>query len=582
MDTEYGTKADGGRRRAYIAIDLKSFYASVECHDRGLDPLTTHLVVADEMRTDKTICLAVSPSLKAYGIPGRARLFEAKQRLGTVNAERAAKLPGGRFVGESCDARDLARSPALKASMVIARPRMAHYLKVSGRIYGIYLKYAAPEHIHVYSIDEVFIDATPYLRALGMTPHEMARAVVKDILENTGITATAGIGTNLYLAKIAMDVVAKHMPADRDGVRVAELDEMSYRRLLWDHRPLTDFWRVGRGYARKLEHAGLLTMGDIARCSMGRASDYYNEDLLYRMFGVNAELLIDHAWGWEPCTIADIKSYEPDAHSTSIGQVLTGPADWQTARLITKEMADALALDLVGKGVRTNRLTLAVGYDIASLDPAKLDDCESPGLRRLAERAARDYQGPVVRDHYGRTVPKPAVGSIGLGDFTASSNRIRMAMTMLFERIADPLLMVRRLTVIADDLATPEELAAGKRYEQLDLFDGLESDGGDGSVPVLSGDATVADSETSDMEGETAKTVRGATSKAMTGTSPGGDDGGLAGRRIGDAADHEEHIERTLLDIKQRFGRNAVVKAMDMEEGATGIERNMQIGGHRA
>ncbi|WP_223851956.1 Y-family DNA polymerase [Bifidobacterium myosotis] len=582
MDTEYGTKADGGRRRAYIAIDLKSFYASVECHDRGLDPLTTHLVVADETRTDKTICLAVSPSLKAYGIPGRARLFEAKQRLGTVNAERAAKLPGGRFVGESCDARDLARSPALKASMVIARPRMAHYLKVSGRIYGIYLKYAAPEHIHVYSIDEVFIDATPYLRALGMTPHEMARAVVKDILENTGITATAGIGTNLYLAKIAMDVVAKHMPADRDGVRVAELDEMSYRRLLWDHRPLTDFWRVGRGYARKLEHAGLLTMGDIARCSVGRASDYYNEDLLYRMFGVNAELLIDHAWGWEPCTIADIKSYEPDAHSTSIGQVLTGPADWQTARLITKEMADALALDLVGKGVRTNRLTLAVGYDIASLDPAKLDDCESPGLRRLAERAARDYQGPVVRDHYGRTVPKPAVGSIGLGDFTASSNRIRMAMTMLFERIADPLLMVRRLTVIADDLATPEELAAGKRYEQLDLFDGLEVDGEDRNGSVSSGATAVADSEMSDMEGETVKTVRGTTVGTMTGVPSGCGDGGLAGRRIGGAVADEEHIERTLLNIKQRFGRNAVVKAMDMEKGATGIERNMQIGGHRA
>lgn len=280
----------------YLAIDLKSFYASVECHDRGLDPLRTHLVVADEERTDKTICLAVSPSLKAYGIPGRARLFEVRRRLASVNAERAMLAPGGRLSGESCDSQDLEHSPRLKASMVIAKPRMAHYLEVSGRVYGVYLRYAAPEHIHVYSIDEVFIDATPYLRALGMGPHEMARAIVRDILAQTGITATAGIGTNMYLAKVAMDIVAKHMPADEDGVRVAELDEMSYRRLLWNHRPLTDFWRVGRGYARKLEHAGLLTMGDVARCSIGRASDYYNEDLLYRMFGRNAELLIDHAW----------------------------------------------------------------------------------------------------------------------------------------------------------------------------------------------------------------------------------------------------------------------------------------------
>ena len=344
------------REHTYIAIDLKSFYASVECVARGLDPLTTHLVVADETRTDKTICLAVSPSLKNYGIPGRARLFEVKQRLNGVNIERAVHAPGGRLIGESCDACDLERSPGLKASMVIAKPRMAHYLEISGQIYGIYLKYAAPEHIHVYSIDEVFIDATPYLRSLGMGPHAMARTIVREILTKTGITATAGIGSNMYLAKVAMDIVAKHMPADKDGVRVAELNEMSYRRLLWDHRPLTDFWRVGRGYAKKLEHAGLMTMGDIARCSVGRASDYYNEDLLYRMFGVNAELLIDHAWGWEPCEIADIRSYEPGAHSISSGQVLTGPADYATARLITKEMADALALDLVDKSVLTNRL----------------------------------------------------------------------------------------------------------------------------------------------------------------------------------------------------------------------------------
>ena len=522
----------------YLAIDLKSFYASVECYDRGLDPLRTHLVVADEERTDKTICLAVSPSLKAYGIPGRARLFEVRQRLASVNAERAMLAPGGRLSGESCDSQDLEHSPRLKASMVIAKPRMAHYLEVSGRVYGVYLRYAAPEHIHVYSIDEVFIDATPYLRALGMGPHEMARAIVRDILAQTGITATAGIGTNMYLAKVAMDIVAKHMPADEDGVRVAELDEMSYRRLLWNHRPLTDFWRVGRGYARKLEHAGLLTMGDVARCSIGRASDYYNEDLLYRMFGRNAELLIDHAWGWEPCTIADIQSYEPDAHSISSGQVLTGPADYATGRLIVKEMADALALDLVGKRVLTNRLTLAVGYDIGSLDSIKLDSCADSAMKRASDQAGKSYRGPVSVDRYGRRVPKPATGSIGLGEFTSSSTRIREAMTMLYERIVDPRLLVRRLTVIADDVATANELAAGKRYEQLDLFSRIDSSAEEGN----DGHAGISNSD-----------VR-----------------------------REHDMQTALLEVKRKFGRNAVIKAMDMEDGATGQDRNRQIGGHRA
>nr|WP_236691646.1 type VI secretion protein ImpB [Bifidobacterium aesculapii] len=551
------------RGRVYLAIDLKSFYASVECHERGLDPLTTNLVVADETRTDKTICLAVSPSLKAYGIPGRPRLFEAKERLRRVNAERALAAPGRRLVGESCDARDLAAAPRLKASMIIAPPRMARYLEVSGSIYGIYLRYAAPEHIHVYSIDEVFIDATPYLRALGMTAHEMAMTIVRDILAETGITATAGIGTNLYLAKIAMDIVAKHMPADADGVRVAELDEASYRRLLWDHRPLTDFWRVGRGYARRLEKAGLMTMGDIARCSVGRASDYYNEELLYRMFGVNAELLIDHAWGWEPCTIADIASYEPDAHSASIGQVLTGPADWATARLIAKEMANALALDLVDKGVLTNRLTLAVGYDIGSLDASRLDDCADPSMRRLARRAAQEYHGPVAVDHYGRQVPKPAVGSIGLGEYTSSSARIREAMTMLFERIVDSRLLARRLTVIADDLATADELAAGKRYEQLDLFAGLEE--GEGSAGDGAGD---------DAAGH------GGNRGSANGASASGPSSPAVAESESARPDRSGDVQRTLLDIKRKYGRNAVIKAMDMEPGATGIARNNQIGGH--
>ncbi|KAA8817563.1 type VI secretion protein ImpB [Bifidobacterium callitrichos] len=550
--------------RVYIAIDLKSFYASVECAARHLDPLTTHLVVADETRTDKTICLAVSPSLKAYGIPGRDRLFAVKQRLAQVNAERMLKAPGHRFVGESWDATELARHPEFKASMIIAMPRMARYLQVSADIYAIYLEYAAPEHIHVYSVDEVFIDATPYLRSSGRTPHEMARTIVAEILERTGITATAGIGTNLYLAKIAMDIVAKHMPADADGVRVAELDEASYRRLLWGHRPLTDFWRVGRGYARKLEKAGLMTMGDIARCSIGRASDYYNEELLYRMFGVNAELLIDHAWGWEPCTIADIKAYEPDTHSTSIGQVLTGPADHATALLIVKEMADALALDLTGKGMATNRIALAVGYDSGSLDPNRLDDGVEPRLRRLAERASTDYRGPCSIDRYGRRVPKPVSGEIGLGEYTASAERIRRSMTALFRRIVDPGLLVRRLTVIAVDLATPVDLAAGKRYEQLDLFSDVD---GDGSASVgLVG------------------SIGNFTERAGGDSCESGDSGTADGTPTlrPERADRIEDMQRAMLAIKHRYGRNAVVKAMDMEPGATGIERNKQIGGHRA
>ena len=518
--------------RIYVAIDLKSFYASSECVEHGFPPLSTHLVVADQERTDKTICLAISPSLKAYGLPGRARLFEVKAKLKEINAVRRAAAPGGVLTGKSYDAKALAANPNLAADVFIAKPRMSHYLAMSAKIYGIYLKYVSAEDIHVYSVDEVFMDVTGYLRAYGKGVEEMTRDIIRDIHTQTGITATAGIGTNMYLAKVAMDIVAKHIQAGEDGIRIARLDEMSYRRLLWNHRPLTDFWRVGRGYARKLEAHGLATMGDIARCSIGRADEYYNEDLLYKMFGVNAELLIDHAWGWEPCEIADIRSYEPGAHSISSGQVLTGPADYATARLITKEMADALALDLVDKSVLTNRLTLAVGYDIGSLDSSKLDSCADYAMKRAAERAAKSYQGPVTIDRFGRKVPKSAVGSIGLGDFTSSSARIREAMTMLYERIVDSRLLVRRLTVIADDVATPEELAAGKRYEQLDLF-------GDDEAQSYGSDST------SEKDGE-----------------------------------HD--IQRALLDVKRKFGRNAVIKAMDMEDGATGQDRNRQIGGHRA
>ena len=520
------------KARSYIAIDLKSFYASVECIQRGLDPMTTNLVVADPSRTDKTICLAVSPSLKSFGIPGRPRLFEVVQKVGQVNALRRNSAPGRTFTGKSHDYTELRGHPELEVDYIVAPPQMAFYMETSAAIYNIYLKYVAPEDIHPYSIDEVFIDATNYLNLYRLTPEKLAMKIILDILENTGITATAGIGTNLYLAKVAMDIVAKHIPADKNGVRIAQLDELRYRQELWSHRPLTDFWRVGPGYAKKLEKVGLRTMGDVARCSVGKPTEFYNEDLLYRMFGVNAELLIDHAWGWEPCEIADIRSYEPGAHSISSGQVLTGPADYATARLITKEMADALALDLVDKSVLTNRLTLAVGYDIGSLDSSKLDSCADYAMKRAAERAAKSYQGPVTIDRFGRKVPKSAVGSIGLGDFTSSSARIREAMTMLYERIVDSRLLVRRLTVIADDVATPEELAAGKRYEQLDLFgdDGAQSYGSD---------------STSEKDGE-----------------------------------HD--IQRALLDVKRKFGRNAVIKAMDMEDGATGQDRNRQIGGHRA
>lgn len=528
--------------RTYIAIDLKSFYASSECAELGFDPLSTHLVVADQSRTDKTICLAVSPSLKAYGLPGRARLFEVKAKLKEVNAARRAAAPGGVLRGESYDAKALAANPNLAAGVYIAKPRMSHYLNASGKIYGIYLRYASADDIHVYSIDEVFMDVTRYLHAYGKTPHELARDIVRAIYSETGITATAGIGTNLYLAKVAMDIVAKHMPADAEGVRIAQLDETSYRRLLWGHRPLTDFWRVGRGYAKKLESYGLMTMGDIARCSLGRASDYYNEDLLYRLFGVNAELLIDHAWGWEPCTISDIKAYKPAEHSVGAGQVLTSVALFDAARLIAKEMAESLALDLVGKGLKTNRVALAVGYDTASLDPGRLDVCAPDEVKRAAQAAAAAYTGPIGTDYYGRRVPKAVSGSIDLGGFTSSSAKIRAAIDALFCRLVDSRLLVRRLNVTALDVATSAELEAGKRYEQPDLF------------------------------------------SAADGSENGGARSGLQERKSPGAVDeHSEHaVQQTLLDIKRKFGKNSVIKAMDMFDGAAGRQRNNQIGGHAA
>ena len=540
--------------RTYVVVDLKSFYASSECVEHGFPPLSTHLVVADQSRTDKTICLAVSPSLKEYGLPGRARLFEVKEKLRRINAERQLRAPGRRFRGKSYYADELEADPSLAVDVYIAKPRMSHYLNASGKIYGIYLRYASADDIHVYSIDEVFMDATRYLHAYGKTPHELARDIVRAIYNETGITATAGIGTNLYLAKVAMDIVAKHIPADAESVRIAQLDEMSYRRLLWGHRPLTDFWRVGRGYAKKLESHGLMTMGDIARCSLGRASDYYNEELLYRLFGVNAELLIDHAWGWEPCTIADIKAYKPAGHSLSSGQVLTGPVGFDAARLIVREMADTLSLDLVAKGVKAGRVGLMVGYDTASLDPKRLGKDVSADLKAIAEHAAATYDGPVSIDRYGRRVPKPATGSIALPEPTSATSRICDAVDKLFLSIVDRRLLVRRVNVVAADVLTDEQLeerrqAAASEYTQPDLFATMEA-------PVDSASADAAECEA----------MRSA-------------DGGSKDSPQGDA---ELHMQQTLLDIKRKFGRNSIIKAMDMFDDATGQQRNKQIGGHAA
>ena len=505
--------------RIYMAIDLKSFYASVECRERGLDPLTTNLVVADSSRTDKTICLAVTPSLKSYGIPGRPRLFEVVQKVAEINAQRLRAAPGHTFRDSSVHGPSLRRDPTLKLDYLVAPPQMARYMEVSTQIYEIYLKYVAPSDIHVYSIDEVFMDVTDYLKTNGKTPHDFAMEIVRHVLRETGITATVGIGTNLYLAKVAMDIVAKHIRPDRDGVRVAALDEMRYRKLLWSHRPLTDFWRVGPGYQRKLEQNGLFTMGDVARCSLGGPDDRCNEELLYKLFGVNAELLIDHAWGVEPCTIADIKAYRPENHSVGAGQVLQRPYDFAGGRLIVREMTDLLALDLVDQHLLTDQLVLTVNYDRESL--------ATPEQRKA-------YQGEIVADYYGRAVPRHAHGSANLGAMTSSTRLITDAMMALYDRIVDPALLVRRVNVVAAHVATEAEVAArGPAMEQLDLFTD-----------------TAAQAEQRRREEERLK--------------------------------KERRLQETVLQMKRKYGKNAVLKGMNLEEGAMTIERNRQIGGHKA
>ncbi len=503
------------KQRICAAIDLKSFYASAECVERGLDPLDTNLVVADGSRTEKTICLAVSPSLKARGIPGRARLFEVVRKVKEINALRLAAAPGGRFRDASVSARELDADPSLELDYITAPPRMSLYMEYSTRVYGVYLKYVAPEDMHVYSVDEVFIDITDYLRLYGQTPVQFVKTLLRAVLAETGITAAAGIGTNLYLAKAAMDIGAKHVAPDGDGDRICELDELSYRRLLWTHMPLTDFWRVGKGYARRLNACGLYTMGDIARCSLGRADEYYNEDLLYRMFGVNAELLIDHAWGREPVTIADIKAYRPETRSLSRGQVLAEPYPFGKARLVLREMADALALEMAEKGLCTDQLVLTVCYDVSNLSGED-----------------SSYDGEVVPDFYGRPAPKPGHGTINLDRRTSSPNRIMDAAAGLFDRITDRRLLVRRMYLGANRVAEEETGTQPGTFEQMELF----RDFGEGPER--------REQEEKDLE-------------------------------------REKRIRQFHLDVRRRFGKNAVVRGMDLLDGATAMERNRQIGGHR-
>ena len=501
------------KQHTYIAIDLKSFYASVECRDRGLDPLDTNLVVADESRTDKTICLAVTPTLKSFDIPGRARLFEVKQKVKEVNADRKRNLRGREFAGSSHFYSELSKDPSLALDFIIAPPRMAYYMEYSTRIYEIYMKYVAPEDIIVYSIDEVFMDVTDYLQTYRLSPRDLAMKMILEVLEATGITATAGIGTNLYLCKVAMDVMAKHIPSDENGVRIAFLDEMTYRRELWPHRPITDFWRVGRGYAKKLETYGIYTMGDVARCSE------QNEELLYRLFGKNAEFLIDHAWGWEPCTVEAVKAYRPESSSLGAGQVLQCPYDAEKAKLVVREMADALSLDLVEKHLVTDQIVITVGYDIENLtDPER----------------RKKYRGEMVTDRYGRQIPKHAHGTENMENFTSSTQKMVEAASVLYDRIVDKNLLIRRMNITANNIV--EEKAAqqkNKSYQQLDLFTDYAAE----------------------EEQEKQEALR---------------------------LDRERKLQEATITIKKKFGKNAILKGMSLQKGATAKNRNEQIGGHKA
>lgn len=490
----------------YVAIDLKSFYASVECQERGLDPITTNLVVADSSRTEKTICLAVSPSLKSYGIPGRARLFEVIQKVKEINIERKRKAPNQTFTGSSYDNIALNKNTDLELSYIIAPPRMSYYMKYSTNIYNIYLKWFSPEDIYVYSIDEVFIDVTHYLKTYNMKASDLVTNVIQDVYKNTGITATAGIGTNLYLCKIAMDIVAKHVQPNKNGVRIAGLDELTYRKLLWNHRPLTDFWRVGKGYVKKLEAHRIYTMGDIARTSIK------NEELLYKLFGINAELLIDHAWGCEPVTIEHIKSYKPTTNSITSGQVLHCPYNYEQTRLIIKEMTELLSLDLVEKNLVTNQIVLTVGYDV--------DNLTDPFISSL-------YKGEITIDRYGRKIPKHAHGTINLDHKTSSTKIMTEAVMNLYQRIMNKQLLVRRINISANNVTDERVSKSEESFEQIDLFTNYQEKSKKRQDELI-----------------------------------------------------EKELQKTMIDIKKKYGKNAIVKGMDLQDGATTIDRNKQIGGH--
>ncbi len=501
------------KQRYYICIDLKSFFASVECVERGLDPLKTNLVVADSSRTEKTICLAVTPPLKAYGLGGRARLFEVVSKVREVNALRRKNAPRHIFTAESYNDDELKKRCDLSVSYIVAPPRMAYYMAYSTKIYEVYLKYIAPEDIHVYSIDEVFIDATSYLNAYKMTAKNLARKIIKDVFETTGITATAAIGTNMFLAKVAMDIVAKKTEPDKNGARIACLDEMSFRKNLWSHKPITDFWRIGKGTAKRLASVGLFTMGDIAKCSVGDSDGYYNEDLLYKLFGINAELLIDHAWGWEPCTIEHIRSYKPSAKSISSGQVLHCPYDYEKTKLIVREMTEALSLDLVSKGYVTNSIVLTIGYDIENLTNNEIKS---------------GYKGEITSDFYGRKVPKQAHGTGSIGFYTSSGEKIMETVMELYERIINKSLLSRRITISANNLLKEDE-APKENFVQLNFF-----------------------TDTNKIKADEEKLKK------------------------------EKEIQKVILQIKQKYGKNAVLKGMNLKEGATAKDRNSQIGGHKA
>ncbi len=492
----------------YICIDLKSFYASVECVDLNLDPLTTNLVVADLERSEKTICLAVTPALKSFGVSSRPRLFEVISKVKEINNERRKKINYHKFKNKSYNKNDLINNDYLELDYLIATPKMAHYIEVSSEIYGIYLKYFSKEDIHVYSIDEVFIDVTSYLKMYNDNPNELVKLIIKDILNQTGITATAGIGTNLYLAKVAMDIVAKRKQPDEYGVRIAMLDESSYKKELWDYRPLNDFWRVGYGYVKRLEKLGLYTMGDIALCSIK------NEDVLYDEFGINAELLIDHAWGIEPTTIEDVKKYKPKSNSLSTGQVLSCPYDYKKGKLIVKEMTELLSLDLVEKGLVTSQLTLSIGYDAESLNDNK-------------------YKGPVELDHYGRPIPKGVHSSINLDGFTSSTTELMDAIIILFNKIVDPSLLIRRVVICASIIMKASDYQPKPKFRQYSLFDNPD--------------------EIDNLEEEKIK-----------------------------KRENERKLQKAIITIKNKYGKNAIVKGMNLEEGGTTIERNEQIGGHKS